>query len=440
MRYLRRPRVLAVAAIVLVGTVIRVQAAAEGSPAPLPDSRFYVQLADALYEDGTFDTPKIERPTSFAPGTPLLAAGVYFAAGSEDKAAARIVVALLGGATVLLAFLIGERLGGSWAALVAAALVAGYPALIDYHRMLMTEPLAAFLLAASVWALLRALDPGRGWPSWTGAGVLFGLAALARAELLAVGLLLVVVAGLLVVRRREWRQGLALAGAAAAGVVLAVAPWTIHNAVAHDRFLPVADGAGKALFIGTYVPAYDRGFSDPDFRVLHRMRLEYPWLDRETASLYPNSPHRLPAGRNLAAVGARLYPGLRDDQVGAKLGRQNLDRYAWGDPTGFAGFLARKEAFVWSHGATDAMNAVGWRILHLALVALALVGLILLALRRRPEAAILGTLFVAALLLAAFTQPTPRRNLALVPELAALAGFAVAEGARRVGPSRSQLR
>ena len=37
--------------------------------------------------------------------------------------------------------------------------------------------------------------------------------------------------------------------------VLVLAPWTIHNAVALDRFVPISTGGGKALFIGTYLDA-----------------------------------------------------------------------------------------------------------------------------------------------------------------------------------------
>ena len=40
-----------------------------------------------------------------------------------------------------------------------------------------------------------------------------------------------------------------------AGVALVVAPWTVRNAVALDRFVPISTGGGQVLFAGTYLPS-----------------------------------------------------------------------------------------------------------------------------------------------------------------------------------------
>ena len=32
-------------------------------------------------------------------------------------------------------------------------------------------------------------------------------------------------------------------------------PWTIHNSIVLDRAVPISTGGGKALYVGTYLPA-----------------------------------------------------------------------------------------------------------------------------------------------------------------------------------------
>lgn len=144
-----------------------------------------------------------------------------FGAPGEERA--RVVGAIAGAAAVVLCGLLARRLAGDRAGLVAAGIAALYPAWILGDGSGMSEGLYLLLVAAALLALLR--------PSPALAGVVIGLAALARTE----GLFLLAFAAAPLLWRR-WRK-LAIVVAAAA---LALAPWAVRNAIELDRFVPVS--------------------------------------------------------------------------------------------------------------------------------------------------------------------------------------------------------
>ncbi len=38
-------------------------------------------------------------------------------------------------------------------------------------------------------------------------------------------------------------------------LLLPIVPWTVRNAIVLDRVVPISTGGGKALYVGTYLPA-----------------------------------------------------------------------------------------------------------------------------------------------------------------------------------------
>lgn len=186
------------------------------------------------------------RPTAeYPPVLPaLLAVANLLGIGSVDGQ--QLVLPVVGTATVVVVGLLGRRVAGPVAGLVAAAIAAAYPMLFQSDAILMPETPFALLVATSL-LLAHQAAARPDLPRFALAGAVVGLAALTRAEgLLLAPLLLVPVAaraGDVPARRRA---GLALAGLAAATLV--VAPWTIRNAVRFDGALvPVSNNLGTAL-------------------------------------------------------------------------------------------------------------------------------------------------------------------------------------------------
>jgi len=123
---------------------------------------------------------------------------------------------------------------------------------------------------------------------------------------------------------------------------------------------------------------------------------------------------------------------MESDAALAQMGRAQLWHDIRDQPLETAGFTLRKVTRIWARGQRDVMEETGWAILHGILVLLGLAGLGVLALRRRWEAAVIGTIFFAITAISALLVASPRRVLVLIPLVAALAGFTVMELAARL--------
>jgi hypothetical protein len=414
--------IAALAAVLLLGFGLRVGEAWDGR-APVYDASAYAAIAANLDEGNGFTVgPTATQPsTDYSPGLPLLVAGVYEISGGVHERLARVLLAAFGTLAVLFAYLIARRLrrvvgsphqGVAIAPLGAALAVAVYPALLQYQGMLMSEPLAATLLSGSVLALLWARD-GDALARWALPGVLLGALAMVRPEYLGIGALIAVIvaaSGL-----RDWRRSLAAGAVVLAGLVLLVAPWTVRNAVALHRFVPLSTGGGQVLFAGTYLPSG----GDPE-KVGAEVVAENPGL------FGPGALHKLRLEQILARLAESRHPGMEADRALSKMGKEQLWNDVTEEPLEYVGFLASKIGRIWSHGPRAVMREPLWEALHWALVALAALGLVLLAWRRRWEALLLGAILLAITALSALLVASPRRVLVMLPLVAALAGVGAA--------------
>lgn len=409
-----RAGLTALVAIVLLGTGLRVGEAWDGR-APAYDARAYASIAANLDQGNGFTVgPGATQPsTNYSPGLPLFVAGAYKLSGGVHERLARVLLALLGSLAVLFTYLIGRRLWSPAAGLIGAGVIAIYPALLEYQGMLMSEPLAATLLSASVLAILWAADTDRGGPSlatWLVPGLLLGATAMVRPEYLGVAFLLAL-AVFARGARGEWRRALAQAAILFAAVIVVIAPWTIRNAVALDRFVPISTGAGQVLFAGTYLPS-DGNPEEVGAEVVGR----HPGI------FDPAAAQQLRLEQILARLAAHRYPDLESDQALSRMGREQLWDDVSEEPLEYAGFLAAKVGRIWSHGPRDVMREPGWEALHWALLGFGLLGLAALAWRRRWEALVLATVFLGITALSSLLVASPRRVLVMLPLVAALAG------------------
>jgi 4-amino-4-deoxy-L-arabinose transferase-like glycosyltransferase len=422
-----RAGLAALGAVLLLGLGLRIGFAWDAWNPQVPDARAYARIAQSLDEDGSFTqrgafTPRdVQQSSNYSPGLPLLVAGVYKVSGGVHPRLARLVLAVIGTLSVLFAYLIARRLSGPAAGLLAAGVIAIYPALLEYQGMLMSEPLAAALLSGGVLAVLWAWEGG--WVRWLLPGALFGALALVRPEYLGVAVL---VAAVVFARevRVDWRRSLLRAAVFLGALVVVIAPWAIRNAVALDRFVPISTGGGQVLFAGTYLPSD----GDPE-KVGAEVVAENPQL------FASQDAQRLRLEQILARLAHSRYPEMETDQALSKMGKEQLWEDLSDEPLEYAGFVATKVGRIWSHGPRDVMREPGWEVLHWALVALGLLGLAVLAWQRRWEALLFATIFLAITAISALLVASPRRVLVMVPLLAALASVAMAWVATRLARS-----
>ncbi|HEX3737667.1 MAG TPA: glycosyltransferase family 39 protein [Solirubrobacterales bacterium] len=431
--------VAALVAILLLGLGLRVGEAWDGR-VPVYDATAYAAIARNLDQGNGFTVgARATQPSSdYSPGLPLLVAGLYEVTGGVHERLAREVLAVIGTLAILFTYLLGRRMKGVVAGLIAALVVAIYPATIEYTGMLMTEPLAATLLAGAILAIPWAGDGDSLW-RWLVPGLTLGALALVRPEYLAIGLLLALLvllherfasrSQLAVISTGKcertgggWRRAVIAAAVVVLGLVIVVAPWTVRNAFALHRFVSVSTGGGQVLYAGTYLPSD----GDPE-KVGAAVVAEHPGL------FGPHAVEHLRLEQILARLGEHTYPELEPDQALSKMGKEQLGDDITEHTGAYIGFVAEKIGRIWSHGPRAVMREPLWEALHWALLGLGLLGLALLAWRRRWEALLIGAVFLPITLISALLVASPRRVLVLVPLLAACTGTAtvwLAAGAR----------
>jgi 4-amino-4-deoxy-L-arabinose transferase-like glycosyltransferase len=430
-----RAGLAALAAILLLGLGLRIDDAWQGR-APVYDAAAYARVAANLEKgDGFTLGPTATQPaTNYSPGLPLLAASLYKLTGGTHERFARIVLALIGSLAILFTYLIARRLSGPLAGLIGAAAMAVYPALLEYQGMLMSEPLAATLLSGAVLSMLWADGAGPGIPArgsyrerWLVPGLLLGALALTRPEYMAISLPVAVV--VFARRGREsWRPCLGQAAIMILGLALVIAPWAVRNAVALDRFVPISTGGGQVLFAGSYTPSG----GDPE-------KVGEEVVERHPKLFDPGDLEQLRLEQILARLAAHRFPGMPTDEALGRMGRERLWDAVSDRPLEYAGFLGAKLGLIWLHGPRDVMRQPAWEALHWALLAFGLLGLCVLAWRRRWEALLLAVVLVSATGVGLLLVATPRRALATIPLVAALAGTGAAWAATRLREARSHL-
>jgi len=253
-------------AILLAAALIRLALAIElDGIRPVLDEDAYLRLADNLAREGSYTG-------AFRP--PLYPAfmALHLALG-WGTLGIRITQALLGTLTLVFVYRIGARTLGRAAARMAAALVACDPVLVMFSLQLWSETLFIFLLFAALDLLTADAAAGKRWP-WLAAGLLLGLAGLARPMILTLVPLLLPWA-LVQLRRRQraaadgtsprvgrvWLGSIARFGLLALGCVAVVSPWTIRNACTAHALIIVDTNGPFNFLVGTQPQA---AFVDKD--------------------------------------------------------------------------------------------------------------------------------------------------------------------------------
>jgi hypothetical protein len=424
---------LLVAVTLLGGALRAVQSASPDLGNRSSDERGYARVAKT-FEGGHFHGTSLHWP----PGAPLMFAVADRIHPTHDLRLAYWSNALVGTLLIPVVFLLGLLTApagarwGRWVGLAAAALIAVYPPYVVMGGQLLAEPLGTLFLAGAVAATLAAWrEPRRRLVVL--AGVLMAGTVLTRADLILVPAILVVLTAWFL---RSRGRGLALGSAAlAAGVcVIVMLPWLVVAATQAGHFVPVTEGDGAALFVGTYLPGegttlgYKRAVIAETHRRHPRLRKLQAWY--------------VPAAIVLADQ-ARQRPGLSRDASLRAQARDNLDKYALGQPLEFARMMWNKAARMWlvSSRAGRAQN-IGTltRPLHHVLAIVFIVLLLAAWVWRRPPplTALLAVMGYATLLHAVFVSK-PRYALPLLPLLVTggLAGLALLVSARLRPPNRA---
>ncbi|HVW84280.1 MAG TPA: glycosyltransferase family 39 protein [Bryobacteraceae bacterium] len=182
-------------------------------------------------------------PTAWmTPVYPLLLAGIFRLFGTYTIQAFLAAIGLnilFSTATCVPLWFAGKRLGAPVAAPLLWALFPN--AILLPYESLWDASLSALLAATILWATLAVAESDR-LRDWIGCGLLWGLALMTNAALVA---LLPFQLGW-----AAWRHRRAKPLVAAAAIVLCCLPWTIRNYRVFHAFVPLRSVAGLALWLG----------------------------------------------------------------------------------------------------------------------------------------------------------------------------------------------
>jgi 4-amino-4-deoxy-L-arabinose transferase-like glycosyltransferase len=218
------------------------------------DPRFF-HLAANLLADGHgyiaplpfLDHGSVISTSEHPPGWPALLA-VLSVVGGTSYTVHELAGCAVGAGVVACAGLLGRRVGGPRAGLIAAAIAAVYPVYVAIDGSLMSEPPYALGVALCLLAAFRAADE----PTLRRAAVLglaIGLTALVRTE--ALGLLVLLP---LVALRSPHR--LARAALIWAVALVVIAPWCIRNSVTFHEPMLISSEDGPVVAGANCDPTY----------------------------------------------------------------------------------------------------------------------------------------------------------------------------------------
>jgi 4-amino-4-deoxy-L-arabinose transferase-like glycosyltransferase len=403
---------------VIAGAVLRLHAIG-GDDRLSTDELGYIGDANRLLSLNGYDS------FHWAPGTPALFAVIGFLTGHSEISAvthshgiAQYAQWLVELATLLLAGAFAWRLAGAWAALLAVAAIATYGPLIEVTRTYLSEPLGGLMLVAMVCAAIVARR--RSWRWLAAAGVVAGLACLAREDY--VPGVFVIAAALGLERssgqRRSWRSAAVYLSA----TLLTLAPWVAFASHEEGGLVVVTSGGTDTLFIGTYLPGDGAQFQTVaafKVAVCRRFPKECNSPPGDAAPLFQ-------------LIGAE-HPGDTHNQAVIAAVLANLRHYMLGRPFAFAAMLARKLWAMWSApwsggNGTALSPGSAQTALDDIYVGAAWLGLLLAAwlYRRRWAVVVPAAVLVVIIFFNDWFGPEPRDTLRLAPLLFVLGAVGLA--------------
>ena len=250
---------LAIALLAISGALLRAMYVLVLGPqatSPGGDWQFYHETPNLIAGGHGFSNWFVARtegrflPTASHPPLYPLVLSVVSWFGATTEIAHRLAGLAFGAVTIITLGVLGRRIGGAAAGIVASALAAGHPRFIATDGSLMSETLYGMLIALALLAAYAyQAAPAGGRAALLGA--VTGLASLTRSEaLLLVPLLVVPVVWIALDRR--WRD----ATIAVMTCALVLAPWAARHWLAFGRPLFTSTNGGTVLVGANCGPSY----------------------------------------------------------------------------------------------------------------------------------------------------------------------------------------
>jgi Dolichyl-phosphate-mannose-protein mannosyltransferase len=414
---------LGLVGIFLIGLMIRVAYAVSRTKTPLPgDARFFHATALdlsagkgylALSDAGGL---RVVETGNHPPFFPLLLTVLDWV-GIQSVDAQRVAVAVMASIGVVIVGLLGKKVGGAGAGLMAAGIAAVDPLWFQSSGILMSESIYLVLVPGILLMALRCLERQSYW-RFGGLGVLIALAVLTRSEAIE----LVVLLGIPVVlmASREWKSRVLHAFGFAAGFALILTPWLVRNEVQLGG-LVLSDNGGATL-AGSYCaatldsskPVYGSFDVSCTYAGVSAVLRQHPPIGRGAWS-------ELLINNALATSSVNYAKAHLRDLPGVVLAREEL---AWG-----LGSSHYQQVLATAEGRQHSYESLGnW--LYWVLLPFGLGGAMALGRRSWREFTVVAAPIAAVVVSVAAFYGSTRMRVAAEPSLAVLAALGIVSVAR----------
>jgi tetratricopeptide (TPR) repeat protein len=273
-----------------------------------------------FYADPHIDSTPYFRP----PGYPYFLAFLYLLLG-PGYLAPRIVQMSIGMMSCVLAYLLARKWLGDRTALIAAGLMSVYWSFIYFEGEL-REPALLVCLLLLMMIVLSAWTEKITGRRCLGAGLLLGLSALVRPNVLPFAAVVLAWLFWILRQRGELRRYRAVAPVFVLGTVLAVAPATIRNYVRGHDLVLISSNGGINLYIGNNKSASGVCASRIEGLGEFRTAYDYPGLVRK--------------------LGEKLGRPIRYSEASDYFSSEAV-RYAAAHPSRFLQLTGRKALLFW---------------------------------------------------------------------------------------------
>lgn len=306
-----------VLAVLTLALVLRIAAASywhstaahEGHLFRLGDSHSYWILASELARGLPYQYGSPDASIFRAPVYPLVLAPCILIEDQQSAVwAARMLGCVLGTIAVGLIMLLGYRVSGNAAMLLAGVLAAIYPGAIGMSIVILSEAIFCplMLIYLVLWQMAwKSTSMRRCVAVGVGAGCVAGLAVLARPSWLLFAPMIFAIGMLLGPQRAKHA---AIFGGTLLGIGIAMSPWWIRNASVTGEFVLTTLQVGPSLYDGLHAGA--TGGSDEGMAFMSQIAEEQRAEDNASENLQSTFEFRLNRRAQQASIAwIKEHPG-----------------------------------------------------------------------------------------------------------------------------------
>jgi 4-amino-4-deoxy-L-arabinose transferase-like glycosyltransferase len=245
------------------------------------DSPSYTDPAEALIADGSYNTePGSETPETLRPpGYPVWLALIFLLFGKSAQAVVFSQVFLFLG-TLVLTYVLTEKMFGSRPAWAAVILLALDPSSLSYTFKILTETLTAFLTILFAYCAFRFYQSKGKFHFGVGAGLSLALVTLVRPTTYYFIPFLIIAFMIFLIREKVgWKKILSGLVVTLLPILILVGGWQWRNLEAAGM-LRLASVQGWALYLGKgaqiYSEKHQTSLNDAETALIQRLKQNYP--------------------------------------------------------------------------------------------------------------------------------------------------------------------